>query len=477
MNYRMISNILGWLLVFESMFMAVPLITAIIYAESTIWVFLGTAAFCLAAGVLITRKKPSNTTLYSREGFIIVALSWIILSLFGAVPFILSGVIPSFVDALFEAVSGFSTTGATVINDVESAPRSILMWRSFTHWVGGMGVLVFIMAFIPLSGGQNMHIMKAESPGPSVGKLVPHVKTTAMLLYTIYLVMTLAEFITLLIAGMDAFEALNTAFATAGTGGMGVRNTSMGEYAPHIQIIITVFMTLFAINFNTYFFLIHAKIKEAFTTEVLVFLGIAAASTLVIAMNINRIYMDMGDSIRHSAFTVASIMSTTGFSTEDFNTWPELSRSLIVMLMFVGGCAGSTCGGIKVSRILILFKSMGKELELLIHPKQVKKIKIDGHPIEHEVVRSVNVYMVGFVLVFAVSMVVLSFDEMDLITNFTAVASAMNNVGPGLDLVGPASNFSVFSEPVKIVLIFDMLAGRLELFPILLLFSPATWKK
>lgn len=322
-----------------------------------------------------------------------------------------------------------------------------------------------------------MHIMKAESPGPSVGKLVPHVKTTAMLLYTIYLVMTLAEFITLLIAGMDSFEALNTAFATAGTGGMGVRNSSMGEYAPHIQIIITVFMTLFAINFNTYFFLIHAKIREAFTTEVLVFLGIAATSTVVIALNINSIYMNMGDSFRHSAFTVASIMSTTGFSTEDFNVWPELSRSLIVMLMFVGGCAGSTSGGIKVSRILILFKSMGKELELLVHPKQVKKIKIDGHTIEHEVVRSVNVYMVGYVLVFAISMVVLSFDEMDLITNFTAVASAINNVGPGLDLVGPASNFSVFSEPVKLVLIFDMLTGRLELFPILLLFSPATWKK
>ena len=477
MNYRMISNILGWLLVFESMFMAVPLFTAVIYQESTVWVFLGTAAFCLAAGVLITRKKPAKTTLYSREGFIIVALSWIILSLFGAVPFMLSGVIPSFVDALFEAVSGFSTTGATVINDVEIVPRSILMWRSFTHWVGGMGVLVFIMAFIPLSGGQNMHIMKAESPGPSVGKLVPHVKTTAMLLYTIYLVMTLAEFITLLIAGMDSFEALNTAFATAGTGGMGVRNSSMGEYAPHIQIIITVFMTLFAINFNTYFFLIHAKIREAFTTEVLVFLGIAATSTVVIALNINSIYMNMGDSFRHSAFTVASIMSTTGFSTEDFNVWPELSRSLIVMLMFVGGCAGSTSGGIKVSRILILFKSMGKELELLVHPKQVKKIKIDGHTIEHEVVRSVNVYMVGYVLVFAISMVVLSFDEMDLITNFTAVASAINNVGPGLDLVGPASNFSVFSEPVKLVLIFDMLTGRLELFPILLLFSPATWKK
>ncbi|MBR1831388.1 MAG: TrkH family potassium uptake protein [Ruminiclostridium sp.] len=477
MNYKMISNILGWLLIFESMFLAVPMLTAVVYWESTFWAFLGTAAFCLAAGVLITRKKPANTTLYSREGFIIVALSWIILSLFGALPFMLTGVIPSFVDALFEAVSGFSTTGSTIMNDVESAPRSILMWRSFTHWVGGMGVLVFIMAFIPLSGGQNMHIMKAESPGPSVGKLVPHVKTTAMLLYTIYLVMTLAEFVTLLIAGMDAFEALNTAFATAGTGGMGVRNASMGEYAPHIQIIVTVFMALFAINFNTYFFLIHAKFREAFTTEVLVFLGIFAASSAVIALNINSIYMDMGTSVRHSAFTVASIMSTTGFSTEDFNLWPELSRSLIVMLMFVGGCAGSTSGGIKISRILILFKSMGKELEVLIHPKQVKKIKIDGHPIEHEVVRSVNVYMVGYVLVFAVSMVVLSFDNMDLITNFTAVASAINNVGPGLDLVGPASNFSVFSDPVKLVLIFDMLTGRLELFPILLLFSPATWKK
>ena len=477
MNYKMISNILGWLLIFESMFLAVPMLTAVVYWESTFWAFFGTAAFCLAAGVLITRKKPKNTTLYSREGFIIVALSWIILSLFGALPFMLTGVIPSFVDALFEAVSGFSTTGSTIMNDVESAPRSILMWRSFTHWVGGMGVLVFIMAFIPLSGGQNMHIMKAESPGPSVGKLVPHVKTTAMLLYTIYLVMTLAEFVTLLIAGMDAFEALNTAFATAGTGGMGVRNASMGEYAPHIQIIVTVFMALFAINFNTYFFLIHAKFHEAFTTEVLVFLGIFAASSAVIALNINSIYMDMGTSVRHSAFTVASIMSTTGFSTEDFNLWPELSRSLIVMLMFVGGCAGSTSGGIKISRILILFRSMGKELELLIHPKQVKKIKIDGHPIEHEVVRSVNVYMVGYVLVFAVSMVVLSFDNMDLITNFTAVASALNNVGPGLDLVGPASNFSVFSDPVKLVLIFDMLTGRLELFPILLLFSPATWKK
>lgn len=477
MNYRMIANILGWLMIFESLFMAVPLIVSVIYWESTFWVFLGTSMFCLAAGILITRKKPKNTTLYSREGFVIVSLSWIVLSLFGAVPFMLTGAIPSFIDALFESVSGFSTTGATVITDVEIMPRSILMWRSFTHWVGGMGVLVFIMAFLPLSGGQNMHIMKAESPGPSVGKLVPHVRTTAMLLYTIYFVLTLLMFIALIIAGMDVFEALNTAFATGGTGGMGVRNTSMGSYSPQIQIIVTVFMILFAINFNSYFFLIHAKFKEMFTTEVITFLVIAVSSSAVIAFNINGIYNDMGESVRHSAFTVASIMSTTGFSTEDFNLWPELSRSMIVMLMFVGGCAGSTSGGIKVSRILILFKSMKKELEVLVHPKQVKKINVDGHPIEHEVVRSVNVYMVGYVLVFAVSMVVLAFDNMDLITNFTAVASAMNNVGPGLELAGPASNFSIFSEPVKLVLIFDMLAGRLELFPILLLFSPTTWKK
>ena len=477
MNYRMIANILGWLMIFESLFMAVPALTALIYWESAFWPFFGTAMFCLAAGVLITRKKPQNTTLYSREGFVIVSLSWIVLSLFGAVPFVLTGTIPSFVDALFEAVSGFSTTGATVINDVESVPRSILMWRSFTHWVGGMGVLVFIMAFLPLSGGQNMHIMKAESPGPSVSKLVPHVRTTAMLLYSIYFVLTLVMFVTLIVFGMDPFEALNTAFATGGTGGMGVKNASMGGYSPQIQIVVTVFMVLFAINFNSYFFLIHAKFREIFTTEVITFLAIAVTSSAVIAFNINGIYGNMGDSVRHSAFTVASIMSTTGFSTEDFNLWPELSRSLIVMLMFVGGCAGSTSGGIKVSRIIILFKSMRKELGVLIHPKQVKKINVDGHPIEHEVVRSVNVYMVGYVLIFAVSMMVLSFDNMDLITNFTAVASAMNNVGPGLELAGPASNFSIFSEPVKLVLIFDMLAGRLELFPILLLFSPATWKK
>ena len=477
MNYRMIGNILGWLLLFESIFLAVPLLTAAIFWEAEFWVFLGTAAFCLAAGVLITRKKPANTTLYSREGFVIVALSWIVLSLFGALPYFLSGVIPSYVDSVFEAASGFSTMGATVFPEVESLPKSILMWRSFTHWVGGMGVLVFIMAFLPLSGGQNMHIMKAESPGPSVSKLVPHVRTTALLLYSIYLILTVTEFVTLIILGMDPFEALNTAFSTAGTGGFGVRNDSMGSYSPAIQIAVTVFMLMFGINFNTYFFLGRFKLREAFTTEVIVFLLVVFSSTAIIAVNISGLYPDMGESVRHSAFTVASIISTTGFSTEDFNLWPELSRSMIVLLMFIGSCAGSTGGGIKVSRFLILFKGIRKELEILVHPKQVKKIKVDGRTIEHEVVRSVNVYMVCYVLVFSISMLVLSFDNYDLITNFTAVAAAINNVGPGLELAGPASNYSVFSEPTKIVLIFDMLVGRLELFPILLLFSPTTWKK
>ena len=464
-------------MIFESIFLAVPTIIAVIYWENAFWSFFATACFCFLAGKLITRKKPANTKLYSREGFIIVSLSWLVLSFFGALPYYFSGAIPDFVDALFESVSGFTTTGSTILSDVEGLPHCVLMWRSFTHWVGGMGVLVFIMAFLPLSGGQNMHIMKAESPGPSVSKLVPKVRTTALLLYSIYLVMTLTEFVILICEGMSVFDALNTAVATAGTGGFGIKNDSMGSFSPAIQVTVTVFMILFSINFNSYYFLIKGKLKEAFSAEVRVFLLVVASAVTIIAVNINGIYRDMETSVRHSAFTVAAIMSTTGFSTEDFNLWPELSRALIVMLMFVGGCAGSTCGGIKISRLMILFRGMKKELELLIHPRQVKKIHIDSHPIEHEVVRSVNVYMVCFVLVFAVSLIVLSFDDLDLITNFTAVASAMNNVGPGLDLAGPTSNFGIFSDPAKIILIFDMLAGRLELFPMLLLFSPATWKK
>ncbi len=477
MNYRMVIHVLGWILIFEALFMVVPMITAVVYSESAFWAFFAVAAICLVAGKLITHKKPENTVLYSREGFVIVSLSWIILSFFGALPFVLSGAIPSFTDALFESVSGFTTTGASILSDVEALPRSALMWRSFSHWVGGMGVLVFIMAFLPLSGGQNMHIMKAESAGPSVGKLVPRVKTTALLLYTIYFVLTVVQFIVLIIAGMSVFDALNTSFATAGTGGFGIMNTSMGGYPMHIQIIVTVFMVLFSINFNCYFFLLKGKLRNAFNTELRVFLIIFAVSSALIAINISGMYSTVGEAVNHATFTVATIMSTTGFSTTDFNLWPELSRVIIAILMFVGACAGSTCGGIKLSRFIILFKGLKKELQLMIHPKQIKKIKIDSRELEHSTIRSVNVYIVCYVVVFAVSLLLISFDNHDLITNFTAVSATMNSIGPGLGLVGPTENFGFFSDPAKLVLIFDMLAGRLELFPILLLFTPGTWKK
>lgn len=477
MNFKMIGYTLGWILVFESIFMLAPLITTVFYGEAEFWHFLLTAGVCLLIGWLMIRKRPERSQLYSREGNVIVALSWILLSAFGAIPLYISGSIPSYLDALFETVSGFTTTGASILSEVESMPRSILMWRSFTHWVGGMGVLVFIMAFLPLSGAQNIHIMKAESPGPSVSKLVPRVKSTALILYGIYFVLTLLEFIALLICDMSVFEALNTAFATAGTGGFAVRNDSLGSFSPAVQIVVTVFMILFSINFNSYFLLICKKFRDAFNTEVCVFLVIVAAVTGIIAVNIRGLFDTSEEALRHSAFAVSSLISTTGFGTVDFNLWPELSRTLLVMIMFIGACAGSTGGGVKVSRIVILFKSMHKELLAIIHPKQVKKIKLNSHPIEHSVVRGVNVFMVAYLVTYLISLILISFDNHDLITNFTAVSAAINNIGPGLELVGPTLNFGFFSVPAKIVLIFDMLAGRLELFPMLLLFTPSTWKK
>lgn len=477
MNYRMIRYILGWILIFSALFMLVPMITALFFIEKAGLAFLFAAGISAGIGGLCVLKKPAKTELHARDGFVIVSLSWIVLSLSGCMPFVFSGAIPDFVDALFETVSGYTTTGASILTEVESLPKCVLMWRSFIHWVGGMGVLVFIMAFMQLSGGQNMHLMKAESPGPSVSKLVPRVRTTALILYSIYFVLTLAEFVILLFAGMSVFDALNTSFATAGTGGFGIRNNSMGGFSPAIQIIVTIFMMLFAINFSSYYLILKGNFKEAFNAEVRWFLGIATVATLIFSFNIAYMYNSFGEALRHSAFTVASVMSTTGFATTDFNLWPEVSRSLLVILLFFGGCAGSTCGGIKISRIIILFKGIGKELQNLIHPKQVKKIVVDKRPVEHEVVRSVNVYLVCLVMLFIFSLLVISFDNHDFTTNFTAVATCLNNVGPGLNMVGPMGNFAGFSPVSKAMLIFDMLAGRLELFPVLLLFSPVTWKK
>ena len=481
MNYSMIKYTLGWLLMFMGVFFTVPLITAAIYWEPAFFSFLIMIAISVGLGLLMTIKKPKNSTLYAKEGFVIVSVSWILLSLFGALAFILSGATTNFVDALFESASGFTTTGASIFGDVESLPRSVLMWRSFSHWIGGMGVLVFIMAFLPLSGGQNMHIMRAESPGPEVSKLVPRVKKTALILYVIYFMLTFIMFALLLFFDMDVFEAINTAFSTAGTGGFGFRNDSCASFTAAQQIVITVFMLLFSINFNSYYLVLRLKFKDALNSEVRAFLLIVSVAVGIITadlwINLTTQFDSVWEALRHAAFTVSSLISTTGFSTVDFNLWPALSQTMLVIVMFIGACAGSTGGGIKVSRILILFKGMSRELRTIVHPRQVKKITIDGKPVDREVTRSVNAYITTFIVIFTLSLLAISFEEKDLITNFTAVTATINNVGPGLGGVGPTSNFADFTAFSKLVFTFDMLAGRLELFPMLILFSPSTYKR
>jgi trk system potassium uptake protein TrkH len=477
MNYRMIKNILGWILIFEAAFMSLPLLTAAIYKEKVFFSFLISIGICLLIGFLLVCRRPKDRTLYSREGFVIVALSWIVLGVFGALPFVISGEIPNYIDALFETVSGLTTTGASVVPAVEELSHAALMWRSFTNWIGGMGVLVFVMAFVPLSGGNNMHIMKAESPGPSVSKLVPKVKTTALILYLIYIGLTVIQAVLLLFGEMDLFEALCTAFSTAGTGGFGVKNDSFYGFSSYSQIVVTVFMLLFSINFASYYLILMKKFKDAFTSEVRTFIGIVLSLIILITLNTYGAFETIGEGIKHVAFSVASIISTTGFSTVDFNEWPAFSKACLVLAMFIGACAGSTGGGLKVSRILITIKSIAKEISLMIHPKQVKKVIIDKRPVEHEIVRATSAYMVCFILVFAASLLLVSIENHDLVTSFTAVAATINNIGPGLELVGPTGNFAFFTPFTKIVLILDMLVGRLELFPMLVLFFPGTWKK
>ncbi len=476
MNYRMVKYTLAWVLLFEAGFFIVPMITAIAYREREFFSFLLSAAICAGVAGLMLIRKPKSRVLYAKEGILIVSLCWVLLSTFGALPFMFSGLTDSYVDAVFETVSGFTTTGSSIFTEVESLPYSINMWRCFTHWVGGMGVLVFIMAFLPLSGAQNMHIMKAESPGPSVSKLVPRVKTTALILYLIYFVLTIVQIIFLLAGGMPLFDTLCTAFATAGTGGFGIKNDSFGSYSPYLQIVVTVFLLLFSLNFGAYYLLLKGKIKDAFTAEIRAFLLVVAVAISIITFNIHGMFDSVGTELRHSAFTVASIISTAGFASTDFNLWPTLSHVVIVLLMFIGACAGSTGGGIKISRLMIFFKNMINDARRVLHPRRIQQITVDSRPIEADVVRSVCSYMALYVLIFVSSIVLISFDGYDLTTTFTAVATAQNNVGPGLGLVGPSSNFSFLSPLSKLVLSFDMLAGRLELFPMILLFSPSTWR-
>ena len=479
MNYSIVRYIIGKVLYFEAAFMGLPCVTAIIYQEHSGWAFFFTALLCILLAYLLTRKRPANDTFYVKEGFVTVALSWIVLSIMGALPFLFCGSITNPVDAQFETVSGFTTTGASILKDVEILPKCVLMWRSFTHWIGGMGVLVFLLTFIQGHGsGSHMNLMKAESPGPSVSKLTPTVQSTAKILYLIYVVLTVIEIILLLLGGMPLFDSLTTSFGTAGTGGFGIKNDSIGGYSPYIQIVVTIFMILFGINFNAYFFILCKKFRQAFLmTEVRCYLGIIAAAILMIAWDIRHLFPTIGEVFRHASFQVASIITTTGFATTDFDCWPQVAKTTLIMLMFIGACAGSTGGGIKVSRFVILIKTIQKELHTLLHPRMVKKLKIDGHTLEHEVVRSTNVFLIAYVLIFSLSVLLLGFNDFDLITNFTGVAATLNNIGPGLELVGPTQNFSIFSDGSKLVLIFDMLAGRLELFPMLLIFVPDTWRK
>ncbi len=478
MNTSIIRYILGYILKIEALFMLLPCLTALIYQEPEGFDYLLAAALGGLCGVFLTLHKPKNNVFYLKEGCVTTALSWVFLSLFGCVPFIITGEIPNFVDALFETISGFTTTGASILNDVEALSHCSLMWRSFTHWIGGMGVLVFLLAIIPLSGGSRINLMRAESPGPSVGKLVPKVRTTARLLYLIYLFMTLLETMLLLAGGMPLFDALATSFGTAGTGGFGIKNDSMAGYSPYLQWVVTIFMILFGVNFNFYYYLLYRKVKKAFQIEeIKYYLLIILAAIAIIFFQILDASKGVFDALTSSSFQVASIITTTGFSTVDFNQWSEVCRFILVLLMFIGACAGSTGGGIKVSRFVVLIKTVAKELTSYIHPKSIKKIKMDQKPVEHEVVRSINVYFITFIILFSASVFAISFEGYDLITNFTAVAATINNIGPGLELVGPASNFSMFHPFSKLVLIFDMLAGRLELFPLLILFHPAIWKE
>nr|WP_317349823.1 TrkH family potassium uptake protein [uncultured Blautia sp.] len=478
MNYRIIAYIVGWVLNLQAIFMALPSLTAVIYNEEDISAFLITMVICLAMGLPLTRKKPKNKVFHIKDGCVAVALSWFVLSLTGAIPFVLSGSIPHPIDAIFETVSGFTTTGSSILTDVESLSKSVLIWRSFTHWIGGMGVLVFLLSLLPLAGGYHMNLMRAESPGPSVSKLVPKVQSTAKILYSIYLGMTVIQILLLLLGGIPVFDSLCITFGTAGTGGFGIRNDSMGGYSLYCQIVTTIFMILFGVNFSAYYLILTKKFKSAFQIEeIRYYFGIIIAAVLLIAINSRHMFSGFGQAIQQSAFQVGSIITTTGYSSTDFNQWPALSKTILVILMFVGACAGSTGGGIKVSRIVLLLKAAKKEFQLYLHPNAVKKIKMDKKSVSHETLRSTNIFLSVYLLIFCGSILILSLDNFDMATNFTAIAATLNNIGPGLEIVGPMGNFSSFSYLSKLVMIFDMLAGRLEIFPLMLLFFKGTWKK
>ena len=466
----MIAFVIGRILLTEAALLVIPLVVALLYGES-LKPFLLPMALLVLLGALMSFRRPRSTALFARDGLAVVALAWIAMSAFGALPFYLSGEIPSYVDCFFETVSGFTTTGASILQEVESLSKSLLFWRSFTHWVGGMGVLVFVMAILPMTDGHGMHLLRAEVPGPTVGKLVSRMGDSAKILYL--------EIILLLLGDMPLFDACINSFGSAGTGGFSCRNLSIGAYDnAYYDIVIGIFMLLFGVNFNLYYFLLVRKFRDVFHSEELrTYLIIVATAVAAITLDILHIYHSVGTSLRHAFFQVSSIITTTGYATVDFNAWPAFSKAILVMLMFIGACAGSTGGGIKVARLVILTKSALCDMKRMLHPNAVTTVRFEGRPLAEKNVRGVHMFLAVYLLVFCASCLLVSLEQVDLVTVFTAVASCINNIGPGLEIVGPMGNFSSFSDFTKLLLSFDMLVGRLEVFPMLLLFAPSIWRQ
>lgn len=483
MNYKMIGKFIGKILLVEAVFMLPAYAISLYYhEEEAVRALLITMVITLlTGGVMVAMTRGTRKGFHAKEGLVCVGLSWIVLALFGALPFFFSGAIPHYVDALFEIVSGFTTTGATILSDVEAMPYGLLYWRSFSHWLGGMGVLVFLLAVSSgdeRSKGFTMHILRAESPGPQVGKLVPRMKQTAEILYVLYIILTVINAIFLLAGGMPLFDSVCTALGTAGTGGFGIKNDSMAGYSPYLQNVCTVFMLLFGVNFTCYYMLLIKQVKSVFKDEELrLYLGVVAGSIALIVFNLRGYYGTLGETVRHAAFQVASIISTTGFATTDFDLWPAFSKGILMCLMLLGACAGSTSGGFKCGRALLVLKGLRRSVRQIVHPGKVEVVRVNGRTVDEKVLQNTNAYLAAYALIIVGSFFLVSLDEFSITTNLTAVLTCFNNIGPGFEQVGPTCNFGGFSVFSKLVLILDMLAGRLEIFPILILFSKTTWKK
>ena len=479
MNYKMIAYVLGFVLKIEAAFMTLALIVALYYKENSAWAIAITMAVTLAVGFLLGSVKLKNKVIHAKEGLVTVALSWIVMSLLGTLPFYISGTIPSYLDGFFEVVSGFTTTGASILTDIESLPKGILFWRSFTHWLGGMGILVFVLAILPMTSGHSLHLMRAESPGPETGKLVPNMAKTAKILYTIYFLMTVVEIILLMVAGMDLYDAAVHAFGTAGTGGFSVRNASIAAYdSVAVDSIITVFMILFGVNFSLYYLILAKNFMQAVRSEELrIYLITIIASMTIITFNILPMYPSITEALRFSSFQVGSIITTTGYATANTDLWPQLSKTILILLMFFGASAGSTGGGLKAVRILLLFKIARRDLNKILHPNTVKIVKLDRKRVSEDTVSSVKSFFFVYLVITALSVLLVSFDGFDIETTSTAVFACINNIGPGFGMVGATGNYSEFSDFSKIILAFNMLVGRLEVYPMILMFVPSVWRK